>query len=127
MFGGNSDQLEQMMEQMGIDFEEISAERVIIKTNSGQEIEFNDVNVNKLDSNGEEVHMITGEPDSTYGGETKDKNDSNNRDSDTETGFEITDEDIDIVCLRADATEDEAKNALEKHDGDLAKAVEELS
>ena len=52
MFGGggmNPRKMEQMMEQMGIDVDELDAEEVVIKTADGTELVFSDPDVTRMD------------------------------------------------------------------------------
>lgn len=133
MFGGNPDQLEQMMKQMGIDFEEINAEQVVITTSDGEELVFDDVSVNQMSGQGEEVYQVMGSPttrpatgtDSTT--ETTEETTQEEKDATEEsTGVEITEDDVELVALRAGVDEDTAREALEDTDGDLVEAIDHL-
>ena len=120
MFGGggglNPRKMEQMMKQMGIDVDEIDAEEVIIRT-AEHDLVFADPDVTKMDARGQETYQIIGSPT---------ERDRDAADDGEEAGSEIPDDDVEIVAMRTGVSEDEAREALEAHDGDLAAAVEEL-
>lgn len=124
MFGGggglNPRKMEQMMKQMGIDVDEIDAEEVIIRTGD-HDLVFVDPDVTKMDARGQETYQIIGEP------ETRDRSDDETADDESaRSESPIDDEDVEIVAMRADASEDDARSALEETDGDLAAAIDRL-
>lgn len=128
MFGGggglNPRKMEQMMQQMGIDAEDVDAEEVIIRTDE-YDLVFNDAEVTKIDARGQETYQIIGSPEQVESGSAG----GAGGDADTDTddgGSSIPDDDVEIVAMRADVSEDEARTALEENDGDLAAAVEDL-
>lgn len=100
----NPKQLEQAMKRMGVKQEKIDATEVIIKTTSGNLV-IRDPEVMKVNMMGQESLQITGtiEEEST-----------------------ISQEDIETVAEQAGVSEDEAKKALERNNGDLAEAILEL-
>ncbi|MUW14635.1 nascent polypeptide-associated complex protein [Halorubrum sp. CBA1125] len=129
MFGGggmNPRKMKQMMKQMGIDVEDIDAERVVIETADG-DLVFDDAQVTKMDAQGQETYQIVGSPESVddaglggagaaaVEGETAD-----------DAGDAIPDEDVELVAERAGVPEARAREALEAADGDLAAAIAEL-
>ena len=128
MFGGgggglNPRKMEQMMEQMGIDVEDIDAEEVIIRTEE-YDLVFNDAEVTKMDARGQETYQVIGSPEEVEAGSAGGSTGSTDAGSEAEAS--IPDDDIEIVAMRADVSEDEARAALEDNDGDLAAAVESL-
>ena len=127
MFGGgggglNPRKMQQMMEQMGIDMDDIDAEEVIIRT-PDEELYFTDADVQLMEAQGQKTYQVVGEPESRERGA-----DSGGSESGDESGggSEIPDDDVELVAMRADVGEDEAREALEDADGDLAAAVERL-
>ncbi len=123
----NPRKMQQMMKQMGIDVEEIDAERVVIETADG-DLVFEGPQVTKMDAQGQETYQIVGSPDevadagvggeagvAAVEGETADADDGG-----------IPDGDIEIVAQRAGVPRSEALAALEDADGDLAAAVAAL-
>jgi len=65
MFGGggmNPRKMKQMMKQMGIDVEELDAERVVVETADG-DLVFDGPQVTKMDAQGQETYQIVGEPE----------------------------------------------------------------
>lgn len=129
MFGGNPEQLEQMMQQMGINLEEIDADQVVITTNDGDELVFDDVSVNQMTGQGQEVYQVMGSPTRREGevDETSEtESHTSDQTEDESTGVEITEDDVELVALRAGVDEDSAREALEETNGDLAAAIEQL-
>jgi len=128
MFGGgggglNPSKMKQMMEQMGIDIEDIDAEEVVIRT-ADEELVFSNADVQRMDAQGQETYQIVGSPerrDPGSGGATA-----------LDTGDEGSDDDgipqadVELVAGRTGAGEARAREALEAVDGDLAAAVERL-
>ncbi len=125
MFGGgggglNPKQMEQMMDQMGIDMEDIDAEEVIIRT-ADEELVFTDADVQLMAAQGQKTYQVVGEPESRERGETAEDDDSA-----SEGGSAVPQGDVELVAQRTGASEDAAREALEATDGDLAAAVERL-
>ncbi|WP_440769845.1 nascent polypeptide-associated complex protein [Natronorubrum sp. DTA28] len=126
MFGGggglNPRKMEQMMEQMGIDVEDIDAEEVIIRTDE-YDLVFNDAEVTKMDARGQETYQVIGSPEQVESGAAGGSADTG---ADADAGSAIPDDDVELVAARTGVSEDEARAALEDVDGDLAAAVESL-
>ncbi|WP_232701064.1 nascent polypeptide-associated complex protein [Halobacterium wangiae] len=124
MFGGggmNPRKMKQMMEQMGIDVDEIDATEVVIKRADGNEIVFSDPDVTKMDARGQETYQIIGEPSEREGAAEVESGDDGGAADEA-----IPQGDVDIVAQRTGASEDEAREALEATDGDLAAAIDQL-
>ncbi|WP_083858658.1 nascent polypeptide-associated complex protein [Natrialba chahannaoensis] len=125
MFGGggglNPRKMEQMMQQMGIDVEDVDAEEVIIRTDE-YDLVFNDAEVTKMDARGQETYQIIGSPEQVESGSAGGSADAGAGGSEPE----IPAGDIEMVATRTGASEEDARAALEANDGDLAAAVEEL-
>ena len=125
----NPRKMKQMMNQMGIDLTELDAEEVIIRT-PDEELVFHDADVQKMDAQGQATYQIVGEPDTRPRGdesaiEAPTDDESADDDDDSDAGG-IPESDIEIVAGRTGATNEEAREALEATDGDLAAAVERL-
>ena len=134
MFGGggggglNPRKMKQMMEQMGIDMEDIDAEEVIIRT-PDEELYFSDAEVQLMEAQGQKTYQVVGDPESRdrgsdAGGEAA--TDEAGSDDGAGDADAIPDDDVELVAMRADVGEDAAREALENADGDLAAAVERL-
>ncbi len=133
MFGGgggglNPRKMKQMMEQMGIDVEELDASEVVIKTDEG-ELVFDDPDVTLMDARGQETYQIVG--DAVERAPSAVEGDTADADGEDDTGSaggasEIPDADVEIVAMRASVDEATAREALEAVDGDLAAAVDRL-
>jgi nascent polypeptide-associated complex subunit alpha len=122
MFGGggmNPRKMKQMMKQMGIDVTELDAEEVVIKT-ADEELVFTDAQVTRMDAQGQETYQIVGEP------ETRERGAGDDAEADDGVASAIPADDIAIVAQRAGVPEDEAREALEAEDGDLAAAIARL-
>lgn len=117
MFGGgglNPRKLQQMMEQMGIDVEEIDATEVTIRTAEGTELRFDSPEVTQMEAQGQRTYQIVGEPET--------------HDVDAEpTEPDIPEEDVALVAEQASVGTDDAREALVATDGDLAAAIDRLS
>ncbi|WP_458206941.1 nascent polypeptide-associated complex protein [Haladaptatus sp. NG-SE-30] len=129
MFGGgggglNPRKMQQMMKQMGIEVDDIDAEEVIIRTGDGEELVFSDPEVTRMDARGQQTYQVVGDADTreASGGASEAADDEES----TESASEVPDADVEIVAQRTGASEDEAREALEATDGDLAAAVERL-
>jgi nascent polypeptide-associated complex subunit alpha len=107
MFGGGGDsrRMKKMMKQMGVEMEEIEGvEEVVIKT-ATKEIVIEDADVNSIEAQGQKTYQVVGES--------------------TERS-RVDEEDVSLVAEQAGVDEDEARDALEENDGDLAAAIESL-
>ena len=131
MFGGgggglNSRKMKQMMEQMGIDIEEIDAQEVVITTPDGKLV-FTDAEVQKMDAQGQETYQVVGSPELREA-DALEAGADEAVEEDTEAADDagVPDEDIELVAQRTGASEEAAREALEATDGDLAAAVERL-
>ncbi|RDZ45626.1 nascent polypeptide-associated complex protein [Haloferax sp. Atlit-10N] len=125
MFGGggmNPRKMKQMMKQMGIDVTELDAEEVVIKT-ADEELVFSDAQVTRMDAQGQETYQIVGEPETRELGAG---DDGDGDDEAAEAADAIPADDVAIVAQRAGVPEDEAREALEAEDGDLAAAISRL-
>lgn len=113
--------MKQMMEQMGVNMEDIDAEKVIIQTPDA-DLVFTDADVNKIDARGQETYQIVGSPDEQEPGS------AGGSAAAVESGDAggVPDEDVEIVAMRTGASEEAAREALEANDGDLAAAVDQL-
>ncbi|WP_135533569.1 nascent polypeptide-associated complex protein [Halostella pelagica] len=130
MFGGGGGgmdprKMKQMMQQMGIDFEELDAQEVIIRTED-EDLVFDDAEVTRMDAQGQQTYQVVGEPESRDSGAAGSIESGDETESESDGSGEIPDDDVMIVAQRTGAGEDEARQALEDNDGDLAAAVDSL-
>jgi nascent polypeptide-associated complex subunit alpha len=130
MFGGggmNPRKMKQMMKQMGIDVEDIDAERVVIETADG-DLVFDGAQVTKMDAQGQETYQIVGSPTEVESGSAAGAVEAAGADDDAadEGDAGIPDEDVALVAERAGVPQSTAREALEDADGDLAAAIAEL-
>ena len=111
MFPGmNPRKMQQMMKQLGIKQEEIPAIEVIIRLED-RELIIPKPSVSKVDMMGQEPFQITGEV----------------IERELPQAEEISPEDVKTVMEQTGASENRAKEALNRHNGDLAKTIIELS
>ncbi|AHF98912.1 NagC family transcriptional regulator [Halostagnicola larsenii XH-48] len=127
MFGGgggglNPRKMEQMMKQMGIDVDDIDAEEVIIRT-ADHDLVFTDPEVTKMDARGQETYQVIGTPEERDSGSAGELEAG---ESDDDSAGGVDEDDVDLVVTRTGASEEEARQALEDNDGDLAATVAEL-
>ena len=120
----NPRKMQKMMEQMGIDVDELDAEEVVITKSDGEQLVFDNPEITVMDARGQETYQIVGEPE-TRDGAAGGASAVESGESDT-GGSEIPDGDVELVAQRASVTEDDAREALEATGGDLAAAVERL-
>jgi nascent polypeptide-associated complex subunit alpha len=136
MFGGggmNPRKMKQMMKQMGIDVEELDAERVVVETADG-DLVFEDPQVTRMDAQGQQTYQIVGDPDEVAdagaGGpsavEAADAGGESTAAEEAGSAGGIPDDDVALVAERAGVPESLARESLEAHDGDLAAAIAEL-
>ena len=107
--GMNPRMMKQAMKRMGIKQEEIDATEVIIKT-ADKEIVIANPSVSKVNMMGQETYQVVGEA----------------VERETVSKPEINEDDIKTVIEQTGVSEEKAKEAIEKHNGDLAAAIMEL-
>lgn len=101
MFGGKD--MSKMMKQLGMDMEEIDADKVEI-TVGDKKLVFSDPEISKIEAQGSEIFQLQG----NYSEES-----------------EVSSEDVELVMDKTGCSESEAKQALEDND-DVASAVMSL-
>ena len=129
MFGGGGggldpQKMQQMMEQMGIDMDEFDAERVVIDLADGNRLVFEGPDVTKMEARGQSTYMVVGEPDRQESAGEPPELDEAETGADEEP--EIPEDDVDLVATRTGASAEDAREALEAEDGDLAAAIARL-
>ena len=108
--GMNSRQMKQAMRKMGVKQVDIEATQVIIKT-ADKDLIINNPSVQKVNMMGQETFQIAGEIEEQAISEEP----------------EINEDDISTVTEQTGATKELAQKTIEKHHGDLAAAILELS
>lgn len=98
-------QLQRMMKQMGIDTEEITANRVIIEQDD-KRIILNDPKVIKINAKGDISFQISAE--------------------DIKEEMMVSKEDVELVSKQTGVNEETARKALEEAEGDVAEAIMKL-
>lgn len=120
MGGLNPKKMNAMMKQMGISQEDISASRVIIEKNDNSKLVIDNPDVSKMTIQGQEMYQVSGG--------TLSEEASTEQEGAEETQEEtITEEDIQTIVDKTQCTREKAQEVLEKHNGDLAEAIMELS
>src|SRR5210317_1407060 len=100
-----------MMQRMGMNMDSVAdVEQVIIKTSS-KEITIEQPEVSILEMQGQKIFQI-------IGGKIVEKASENKS-----AGFNVSEEDAQLVADQTGKNLQEAKNALEECEGDLAKAI----
>ncbi len=136
MFGGGGGggldprKMQQMMKQMGIEVDDIDAEEVIIRTADGKELVFDGPDVTRMDARGQHTYQVVGDAEErdasgTSGAVESGTSGAAESESDSDTSA-IPESDVEIVAQNASASKDEAREALEAENGDLAAAIERL-
>ena len=106
MFGGKD--MAQMMKQMGVDMDEIDADKVEVHIGD-QKLVFSNPSLSKIDAQGNEIFQLQG----NYSKEEKSGEE------------EVAEEDIDLVVEKTGADRDEAEEALKDSD-EVADAIMQL-
>jgi len=130
MFGGGGggldpQKMQQMMEQMGIDMDEFDAERVTIDLADGDRLVFDGPEVTKMEARGQSTYMVVGDPDRQESAGEPPELDEAETGADDDAP-EIPEDDVDLVATRTGASAEDAREALEAEDGDLAAAIARL-
>ncbi|MEF8880224.1 MAG: nascent polypeptide-associated complex protein [Candidatus Nanohaloarchaea archaeon] len=102
MFGGND--MSKMMKQMGMDMEELDAEKVEVHLSNGKKLVFSTPEISKIEAQGTEIFQLQGGYSEEAG---------------------VPDEDVELVVEKTEASREEAEQAL-KDEGDVAGAVMSL-
>ena len=127
----NPRKMKQMMKQMGIDVDEIDAERVVIETADG-DLVFDGAPVTKMDAQGQETYQIVGSPNRVDGAGVSGDDaadpalDEGDEDADDGDDEGIPEEDIALVAQQAGVSKADAKEALEAANGEPARAISNL-
>lgn len=106
MFPVNPKKIQQMMKQIGMKQEDISAKRVIIEQED-KNIIIECPSVAKINISGNETFQISGDV----------------REESKEDEEKLKEEDIKIIMEKTGKSEEEAREALGKVNGDLAEAI----
>jgi len=129
----NPRKMKQMMKQMGIDVEELDAERVVIETADGDDLVFDGAQVTKMDAQGQETYQIVGSPDAVAdagagGGATAVEGDADDPalDDGDDADEGIPEEDVRLVAEQAGVSKADAREALEAANGEPARAISNL-
>jgi len=116
MFPGlNPKKMQAVMKQMGIQQQEIDANKVIIETDE-KNIIINNPSVTKINMQGQENFQISGDIEEIEASEVEEVEEQNNQE-----------EDIKTIMEKCNCLEQEAKLAYEKAENDLAEAIISLS
>jgi nascent polypeptide-associated complex subunit alpha len=94
-----------MLQRMGLKVEEIKAKRVVIETEDGTKLVFDEPQVMKTTMQGQEAYQVIGKP---------------------HVEEDIREEDIELVMQKTGATREEAEKALRETNGDIAEAIMKL-
>ena len=106
MGGFDPKKMQAVMKQLGMDQEEISAERVTIEKTDGNKVIIENPSVIKITVKGQESFQISGNTTEQTG---------------------ISESDIQTVMEKTGSTKEQAKEALKNSNGDLAEAILSLS
>jgi nascent polypeptide-associated complex subunit alpha len=117
--GGDSRRMKKMMDQMGIEMDELDGVREVVIETDDAVYRFDAPDVTSMEAQGQTTFQVVGEPTVEEGGA------ADTAGGETESGG-VADEDVELVAERAGVSEDEAREALEASDGDLADAINSL-
>lgn len=108
MFNINPSQMKKMMQKLGMNMEEVPAKEVLI-IQEDKEIHIHNPKVMKMKMQGQETFQVTGEV------------------HEEAAEAKIDDSDVEMVMEQTGKTEEDARKALEEAEGDIAKAILNLS
>jgi nascent polypeptide-associated complex subunit alpha len=112
MFPGlNKRQMEMAMRKMGLQQQEIDASEVIIRLKDSREIVISQPSVSRINMMGQQTYQVAGRETIRQ----------------PSAGPDISEDDVKTVMEQANVSEDAARQAIAKHNGDLAEAILELS
>ena len=133
MFGGggglNPRKMQKMMEQMGIEMDELDVTRVVMDLEGGERLVFEDADVTMMEARGQETYQVVGEPTRQDAGEIEAGDETggvDDADEDEAGDAGIPDDDVELVAQRTGVDADTAREALEAENGDLAAAIARL-
>ncbi|MBS3076899.1 nascent polypeptide-associated complex protein [Candidatus Pacearchaeota archaeon] len=106
--GMNPAKMKGMMKQLGINQEDIDAERVTIEKTDGSKIVIENPSIQKITMQGQESFQVTG-------------------DIKEESAESFSEDDIKLVAEKTSSSEEDARSALEETKGDIAEAIMKLS
>jgi nascent polypeptide-associated complex subunit alpha len=109
MPGMNMKNMAKAMKRMGVQQTELEVKQVIMKLED-KELVFENPQVSQVNMMGQKTYQVVGEP----------------QERSLDTKPEISEDDVKIVIEQTGKTIEEARQAIEKHKGDLAKAILEL-
>lgn len=110
MFNVNPTHMKKMMQQLGMNMEEVPAKEVLI-IQEDREIHIHNPKVVKMKMQGQETFQVSGEVHEETGGAESD----------------IDADDVEMVMKQTGKSEEDARKALEEAEGDIAKAILNLS
>ena len=108
--GVNPRQVQQMMKQLGMSQEEMDATCVIIKTPS-KTLVFDNPSVQKISMRNQTTFQLSGDF----------------REEENMVEISISDDDVNVVCEQAGVSDEKARKALERAEGDIAQAIVNLN
>lgn len=111
--GGGIDprKMNQMMRQLGIDVKEIDGVQKVVIQTATKDIVFDEASVTVMTAQGQKTYQITGKP----------------REEKHDVKLAYSEDDVKMVMEQTDASEEDAKAALDETGGDLAEAIVKLS
>lgn len=117
MFNGgglNPRKMKKMMEQMGIELEELEVDNIIMNLSSGEKLVFRDAEVTMMEARGQKTYQVIGEPEIESSIEN------------TSSENEFDEKDIEMIMEKAGVDRETAHRTIESTEGDLAAAIYRL-
>lgn len=104
-------QMERQMKKMGMNMQELKGVTEVVIRFEDKELIIDDPSVSLMKVMGQETYQVEGSA----------------REVELDYEIEIPDEDVEMVANQANVPDDEARQALEECNGDLAEAIMKLS
>ena len=117
MFNGgglNPRKMKKMMEQMGIELEELEVDNIIMNLSNGEKLVFREAEVTMMEAKGQKTYQVVGEPETESSIEKKISEDK------------IDEKDIEMIMEKTGVDKETARRTIESTEGDLAAAIYRL-
>ncbi len=115
MRGMSSKKMSTMMKRLGIQVEELSGVKEVIIRMEDKKLVIPEPDVTLMNMQGQNTYQVVGDAEEFALGDGSEK--------EGKKRIDIPKEDIDMVVSQANVSEKEAREALEKSDGDIAEAI----
>jgi nascent polypeptide-associated complex subunit alpha len=111
--------MEKQMRKMGVDYQQMDGATEVIIRFPDKELVIQEPQIVMMQAQGENIYQIIGQPEERAPTTSTDVS----SEVPTEPKPVFTEEDVQLVASQASVTEDQAREALQQAEGNLAKAI----